>query len=465
MIQLKPALNLRRVVPPFGSHALIGGTQHYMTFDKKFYEFAGECSYLLVSDFFNHNFSVVVNYEGSSGKITRKSLTIVSDGKQIDVDSNFRVAVSGRKIEMPMVFNKTSIVRDGQRIIINNNNGYRVECNLYRDICTVHITGWSFGKTGGLFGTYNNEPADDFLTPYRQLRTDEEVDSFANSWKVGTSRCRVRKFAITSPAPSSRNVRLCDEIFSDSDSVLRPCFRSIDPTPYKRMCLNDLATYENSPKKDVGVCTAASAYISECRLAGFDLFAPSQCVRCELENGLVLGSGDVKTFKNDAPRSADVVFVVDQKTCLKNIRLSSLPVAIEASLKDKGLNNNRFAVVGFGGQGIYHEAHIQTAEGQIWSSRKGAQAALEDMPFDGEAKADIFAALRYAVNLPYRAGVSKQIILASCVSDCEAKGYADALTLLIENDIKLHLLQPRDLVVKGAKGTSEELKVASSLEM
>jgi hypothetical protein len=95
--------------------------------------FAGECSYLLFSDFFNHILSVVVNYEGSSRKITRKSMTIVSDAKQIDVDSNFRVVVSGRKIEMPFVYNKTSIVRDGQRIIINNNG--------YRDICPVHITG------------------------------------------------------------------------------------------------------------------------------------------------------------------------------------------------------------------------------------------------------------------------------------------------------------------------------------
>lgn len=34
-----------------------------MTFDKQFYDFAGECSYLLTSDFVNSKFSAIVNYE------------------------------------------------------------------------------------------------------------------------------------------------------------------------------------------------------------------------------------------------------------------------------------------------------------------------------------------------------------------------------------------------------------------
>ena len=437
---------------------MIAGTQHYMTFDKKFFEFAGECSYLLVSDFFNNNFSVVVNYEATSGKVTRKSLTVISDGRQIEIDSTFRVTLNKRFIEMPLVFNKTSITRDGARVIINNENGYNVDCNLFRDVCTVKVSGWSFGKTGGLFGTFNNEPSDDFLTPYRQQRTDQEIDSFAASWKVGTSRCRVSNLAVNNQAASPRNARLCDELFADEASVLQPCFRHVDVTPFKRMCLNDLATYENSPKKELGVCTAASAYVRECQLHDIDLFVPSKCVRCELEDGHVMTSGEIKSFENNAPRSADVVFIVDQKSCLKNTRLSSLPMAIDSALKERGINQSRFAVVGFGGKNIHEQPHIHTAGGQIWSTSKNIQATLEDIPFDGDKKADIFAALRYAINLPFRAGVSKQIVLTSCASDCEASGYADALTLLIENDIKMHLLQPRDLAVKR-KSTSDEFKV------
>ena len=461
-------MKIQSIFPPFGSRAFVAGTQHYMTFDRRFYEFAGECSYLLASDFLRNDFSAVVNYEGAGGKVIRKSLTVLSDGRQIEIDSSrFRVTMNGRKIEMPLAYDNTLIRRDGQRLIVTNSrSGFKVDCNLYHDICSVHVSGWSFGKTGGLFGVYNNEPADDFLTPFRQQRTDQEIDSFANSWKVGTSRCRVRNFAAIRPTlPNERNVRLCDQLFADEKSVLRPCFQMIDPEPFARMCLNDLAAMENSPKKETAVCTAASAYADECRFAGLDLFVPPQCVRCELEDGQVIGSGEVKTFNNDAPRSADVVFIVDQKPCLNGTRLSHLPSAIDAALRERGIQQNRFAVVGYGGRGgqTFQQPHVRTADGgQIWSNRKGIQPALEDLPLaetQTAAPSDIHAALRYAINLPYRVGVSKQFVLISCGgSECQAGSYADALTLLIENDVTLHLLQPRDIIVKG-KNSSEELKV------
>ena len=282
---------------------------------------------------------------------------------------------------------------------------------------------------------------------------------------MGTSRCRVRNAAVVSASPSRRDAQLCAQLFSDADSTLRPCFQTVDAEPYRRMCLNDLAADENSAKRTLSVCTAAAAYVSQCRLAGLDLFVPPHCVRCELENGHVMGSGEVKTFDGDAPRSADVVFVVDQKTCLKNGRLAAAAAAVDAALRDAGIGGNRFAVVAFGGRGVHRWPRVHTADGQIWSDRRGAQAALERMTNDddddGDAPADVLAAIRYAVDLPFRAGVSKQIILASCASDCQAGGYADALTLLIENDVKVHLLQPRNLAVKGGRNSSQELKVAS----
>lgn len=113
-------MTVRSVLPPFGSHAFIAGTQHYMTFDGRFFEFAGECSYLLVSDFLRNEFSAVVNYEGSAGKVTRKSLTILSDGRQIEIDSKFRVTLNGRRIEMPLAYDSTTIERDGQRILVTS---------------------------------------------------------------------------------------------------------------------------------------------------------------------------------------------------------------------------------------------------------------------------------------------------------------------------------------------------------
>lgn len=230
------------------------------------------------------------------------------------------------------------------------------------------------------------------------------------------------------------------------------------------MCINDMSDLQTTATEESGVCTAAAAYVTECQLAGLDILVPAQCVRCELENGQTIASGETKNFNNDAPNSADIVLIVDYKSCLKDISLSSLPTVIDSALNGANISQNRFAVVGYGGKGIFNKPHTRTAKGQIWSNSLNLQNTLKDLPLnDDGVSGDIFSALRYAVDMSYRAGVSKQFILISCSNDCQASSYADALTLLIENDIKLHLLQPLDLIVKG-KSSFQEDKVSFFLK-
>jgi len=51
------------LLPPYGATALLLGNEHYVTFDGRVYDFAGECSYVLAADFLRHKFTVLVNYE------------------------------------------------------------------------------------------------------------------------------------------------------------------------------------------------------------------------------------------------------------------------------------------------------------------------------------------------------------------------------------------------------------------
>lgn len=45
------------------AHAMIIGSQHFVTFDQRHYDFKGHCSYLLANDFIGHEFSLVLSYE------------------------------------------------------------------------------------------------------------------------------------------------------------------------------------------------------------------------------------------------------------------------------------------------------------------------------------------------------------------------------------------------------------------
>ncbi len=62
-----------------------------MTFDKKFYEFAGECSYLLARDFIDGKFAVIVNYDNVHGQMTKKSITAYVGDKEIEIYPRFKV--------------------------------------------------------------------------------------------------------------------------------------------------------------------------------------------------------------------------------------------------------------------------------------------------------------------------------------------------------------------------------------
>ncbi len=122
-----------------------------MTFDKKFYEFSGECSYVLARDFIDGNFSVVANYDSVGGSKTKKSLTVMVDNKPIEIFPNFKVLVDGRRSEMPVQFGSTVVRRLGNFIRVDSNRGVTVTCNLPYNRCTVNVTGWYYAKTGGSY--------------------------------------------------------------------------------------------------------------------------------------------------------------------------------------------------------------------------------------------------------------------------------------------------------------------------
>lgn len=72
------------------AQAVILGNQHFITFDKAFYDFAGECSYLLTRDFEDGNFTVVLK---SNEKDERASILVLKGDTSVEI-SSVRASVS-----------------------------------------------------------------------------------------------------------------------------------------------------------------------------------------------------------------------------------------------------------------------------------------------------------------------------------------------------------------------------------
>lgn len=102
-------------------------------------------------------------------------------------------------------------------------------------------------------------------------------------------------------------------------------------------------------------------------------------MRCDLPDGNVLAAGEVKVFKGNAPQSADVVFVVEQAACLRDLPVEELAVKLDVALKRQGLTGNRFAVVGFGGDEseTFRAPHVLSTESLVWTTGRHVEKAFD----------------------------------------------------------------------------------------
>ena len=350
--------------------------------------------------------------------------------------------VDGKMTELPYEYLNTTVTRAGDAITLDSTLGFTVMCDVAESFCSVNISGWYFGKTAGLFGTYNNEPSDDFVTADRQ-QTDS-VEAFAQSWAVG--RCRdPTNMATVIPHTEDR---ICDKFFKDSSSPLRPCFKVIEPANFYRMCVSDVTR-----KAKEGECRSAALYRLVCsREAGIEVNMPTECSKCDKPITGQFGVDEKMTITNP-PKSADVVFVVEERACNLDAatRMSSLATKIDLELHNQGLKNTRFGLVAYGGDGIHTKPHSHTVGGQIFEDARKMRNSFQSLQMEGSGESDTLGAIAVAADYPFRIGVSKSIILVTCGVCKEAEvDYDDVADMLEDMDITLHVLSEYEFTMEGA---------------
>ncbi|XP_074643894.1 uncharacterized protein LOC141900764 [Tubulanus polymorphus] len=437
----KPSSDISNWIPPYKAHASILGNEHYTTFDGKSFDFAGTCTYLLASDFVQSHFSILANYDRG----VRKSITVLSNKKEIEIFHNGKVTVDGHQTELPYSHINTTITTTGDVITVDNALGVRVTCDLTNEMCTIGISGWFQGKTAGLLGTYDHEMSNDFMTSNKKVTTD--LDTFARSWTIG-SCSGYQNLARKDAQPAAEQSAICDQLFADRNSHFRPCYSMVNPGNYHRMCMKDISNIFGEYDVQKKACDVARLYQSECASQGVELALPKTCETC--------ATGD-KRLKNgeasqiDSIHSADVVFVIEEKQCNKaaSRRLPHLVSQLDSALSAKGLRNNRFGLVGFGGKDIHDQPQRHTLMNQIMNDATKFRRAVSALTFVNGENNNVFAAIREAAKYPFRAGASKIIIAMPCEShshDASAEGMSEYLA---KNDITFHLLTGYDFTLKS----------------
>ncbi|XP_072045546.1 uncharacterized protein [Amphiura filiformis] len=453
--------NPRNWIPPYDANAMLVHNQHYMTFDRRYYEFAGRCTYLLAHDFLNGNFTIYVDYSASQGDKTMKTLIVQQDDKVYTIYPDLKITDGDRIKDLPFQVGNITITRDHNSVKVHNSKGVTVTCTTPYEICHVSMSGWYYAQTAGLFGTYDYQAKNDFTLPNNEVT--DTIDRFTRNWEVSTacSTTTNRADKCTDNSPASEQNSLCQKTFLSMESGFRPLFDLVDPEPFYQMCVNDMCGLTTEEERKEHICEVIKAYLSQAPASPIPM--PPHCIKCETSSGTVIKPYQEPVKIENPVKEADVVIVVEEKRCAEGDiadNLHDIVIRLDTELRRNEITNNRFALVGFGGEGIHDLPHPHTIDGALFNNASRYRLGVEGLEFADDGSNDTLAAIMKAADYPFRAGVSKNIILISC-SECKSSetSYTTVLDTLVTRGIQLNLLLSHDFNIKTKKNKSSKEKV------
>jgi len=283
----------------------------------------------------------------------------------------------------------------------------------------------------------------------------DDLKTFTDSWQV-TDSCANNYAQIENDEIEWDKLK-CSDYFEKTTSPMVPCFETVDPRPFQSMCLQQMEYMKKNPTETKGFCQVASSYIELCKVNNVEMWMPGECFNCDVQGKpLIRGGGFTDFYQGSAPRDTDVMFVVQQGKCIQNLKFKTLLHLLETSFKEKKIRNNQYTVVGYGGPAELVEPHIFTAAGKIFNNYLTVLQAFNGLSSDG-AGGDVYEAMQFAARMTTRPGVAKTMVLLTCDQIVNGYFYGDAITMLREELITMHYINPTQLYLKNKKSRNKIL--------
>ncbi|CAI5658937.1 unnamed protein product [Oreochromis niloticus] len=290
-----PQESCRVVEGEFGCHPNPHGTcsasgdPHYITFDRKAYDFQGTCRYVLVTlcnatDDLNQ-FSVEAKNEALNGRPLSTVAEVFVNVWGYDVhmsrDRRGLVQVNGVTRNLPINLNEgnVSIYATGSRIVVSTNFGLSVTYNGYSAVF-ISVPPNYREQICGLCGNFNGNPNDDFHTPSGMIVTSP--DEFGRAWKVpGNYTCNDGCGSSCPQCANEQPARDQCEVIQAADGPFSFCHEEVDPAPYFNDCVFDVCL-SGIQGHDL-LCSAIESYVSACQSANVRIYPWRENTTCTLD--------------------------------------------------------------------------------------------------------------------------------------------------------------------------------------
>ncbi|XP_038159102.1 zonadhesin, like isoform X3 [Cyprinodon tularosa] len=274
--------------PKDSSTCIASGDPHYTTFDKRKYNFMGNCSYLMSAPC-NHTslpyFEVHADNENRHNRPTISYLKAVHVHvfmTKISILKGGTVQVNGTNVNLPVSpAPGVSVFKSGKHYTVSTTFGLtvRYDGNHFMDIKVIKDYE---DILCGLCGDYNGNTKDDFRKPDGALASNP--NDFGDSWNTDPE-CN-KKPNITVPGCTAEEEVLYESsgycgILLDKDGPFAACHPKVNPNNHFKDCLFDLCELDGARPI---LCEAIEAYVNECQDRGVNVrpwrnntFCPLNC--------------------------------------------------------------------------------------------------------------------------------------------------------------------------------------------
>ncbi|XP_048883722.1 IgGFc-binding protein-like [Brienomyrus brachyistius] len=274
--------------PKDTSTCTVSGDPHYTTFDRRYYDFMGNCSYLLAkpcNTTLAPPFAVYADNENRYNVLSvsyLKAVHVHTLGVVVSILKGGVVQVNGTTVNLPAnPAQGLSVFQQGTLCTVVADFGVtvRYDGNHYMDI---KVTSDYKNVLCGLCGDYNANPNDDFRTPTGQLVTD--ANEFGHSWNSDPN-CN-KKPNETIPECTDNELDVFQSpaycgILLDDKGPFAVCHPRVNPNKFFKDCLFDLCALGGAQSS---LCEALESYVKECQDRGVDVgpwrnstFCPLRC--------------------------------------------------------------------------------------------------------------------------------------------------------------------------------------------